>query len=94
MDKANSLEGAMNFFLENSSGTLLCMKEGENMECSTYPEAQKFFEDKDNLPFKHYSERFEVTCKKCGNSSIEVYAHEGKAFLECVCGNQVFGNFQ
>ncbi len=34
---------AMDFFLNNSSGSVTCEKDGEQKECTTFPEAKKFF---------------------------------------------------
>ncbi len=44
MIKVYSLEEAMNWFLNNSSGNITCVrKDGESQECSSYPEAKKFY---------------------------------------------------
>jgi hypothetical protein len=47
----NSLKKAMTFFLNNSSGSVLCVKDsGETKKCNSYPEAVRFFSDEP--PFK------------------------------------------
>lgn len=45
--KAYSIEEAESFFLHNSEGTVICIKNGEEKECETYPEAVKFFKDEE-----------------------------------------------
>lgn len=43
--KATSLEESMNFFLENSEGSIECEREdGAIAICRCYPEAVQFFE--------------------------------------------------
>jgi hypothetical protein len=40
-----NLEDAMKFFLENSSGSVMCVDgEAREQECFSYPEAKKFYE--------------------------------------------------
>lgn len=41
-----SLDDAMNWFLKNSTGSIICVKDGEKQTCNDYPEARKFFESK------------------------------------------------
>lgn len=41
--KVYNLDEAMNFFLKNSSGTCICVKDGIEKECNCYPDAQEFF---------------------------------------------------
>jgi hypothetical protein len=38
-----SLSEAMNWFLSNSSGTVICVKGEEQKECSCYPDAEAFY---------------------------------------------------
>lgn len=41
--RAHSLGDARNWFLENSSGSIICVNgEGEELECDNYPDAEKF----------------------------------------------------
>ena len=43
---AYNLKEALIFFMENSSGNVLCVKDdGQEEEVSCYPEAEKFFEE-------------------------------------------------
>lgn len=44
LERVESLSDAMNFFLENSSGSVICVKGDEEKECRSFPEAKKFFE--------------------------------------------------
>ena len=41
--KVYNLYQAMNFFLENSSGSCICVKNEIEKECKSYPEAIEFF---------------------------------------------------
>ena len=44
METVHSLEEATNWFLEHSSGTVICVnQDGERKECATFPEAWQFF---------------------------------------------------
>lgn len=45
-----SLSDAMNWFLENSSGSIVCVKNVEKCECNSYPEAKSFFQREDIVP--------------------------------------------
>jgi hypothetical protein len=43
-----SIDEAMEWFLSHSSGTVLCVrKDGQQKECSSFPEARAFFEEKE-----------------------------------------------
>lgn len=41
-----SLGEAMNWFLENSIGSVICVKDGVQIECKTYAEASLFYQNK------------------------------------------------
>lgn len=42
----HSIEEAMSWFLNNSSGTVTCVrKDGKTKECNSYPEAEAFFKE-------------------------------------------------
>lgn len=43
--KVYNLSEAKNFFLENSSGSITCVKNGKEKECNSYVEALAFFND-------------------------------------------------
>jgi hypothetical protein len=43
METVTSPEEAKDFFLENSSGSVLCKKDGRELECASFPEAFAFF---------------------------------------------------
>jgi NADH:ubiquinone oxidoreductase subunit F (NADH-binding) len=43
MKTVTTLEDAMNFFLNNSSGNCIAVKNGIEKEISCYPEAVEFF---------------------------------------------------
>ncbi len=44
-NRVNSLDEAMKFFLRNSSDSVVCYKDGKEKECSSYPEAEKFYKE-------------------------------------------------
>lgn len=44
MTVVNNINEAMNFFLSNSSGSVLCKKNGTQKECNCFPDAKEFFE--------------------------------------------------
>ena len=41
--KANNAKEAMSFFLSNSGGTILCVKNGAERRVDCYPDAVDFF---------------------------------------------------
>lgn len=42
--RATTLEEAMKFFMENSSGSITCLNDkGQSRVCNCYPEAKEFF---------------------------------------------------
>lgn len=41
--EAYSIEEAMNFFLNNSSGSVTCIKNEDKKVCNCYPDAVEFF---------------------------------------------------
>lgn len=43
-----NLKEAMIFFLENSSGSIICVKGNQEKKCTSYPEAEEFFNSKNN----------------------------------------------
>ena len=46
MDEITSTAGAMVWFMEHSSGSVLCIKpDGERFIANTYPDARDFFEN-------------------------------------------------
>ena len=45
MTKAYNLDEADEFFRENHSDNLICVKDGIENEVNCYPEAKKFFEN-------------------------------------------------
>ncbi len=42
MEKTDNLEVAMNFFLENSEGSIICINGNKEKECKCFPEAKEF----------------------------------------------------
>lgn len=43
MTKVYSLDEAREWFEENASGNVICVKDGEEQECDCYPAAIKFY---------------------------------------------------
>ena len=43
MDTVNNIEEAMDWFINNSSGEVKCIKGTEEMVCESYPDAEKFY---------------------------------------------------
>lgn len=48
--QVNSLEEARDWFLENSSGNVMCVKGAEQRECNCYPDAKAFYESGNPQP--------------------------------------------
>lgn len=47
-DVVSNLEEARQWFLENSTGSLVCIKGEESKICKSYPEAVEYYEEKEN----------------------------------------------
>ena len=45
MDKIETLEQAMEWFIKNNSGTCICHKGDKTKKCITYEEAREFYEN-------------------------------------------------
>jgi hypothetical protein len=55
MKTVKTIEEAMDFFLENSAGSVICVNaNGEEKECITFPEAKEFMAE--NGTGKFFSE--------------------------------------
>ncbi|MFW6100653.1 MAG: hypothetical protein ACOC90_04645 [Bacteroidota bacterium] len=47
--KAYNLKEAMDFFLENANGSIICVNDdGEEKECDSFPEAKQFLTEDRN----------------------------------------------
>lgn len=52
--KVYTLEEACNWFLNNSRGSIICIKDTEEIECNSYPKAEKFYQEKDKQCLKSH----------------------------------------
>jgi len=43
MTKVYSIQEAMNWFLAHSSGSVICVRDGQEQVCTSYPEAEAFY---------------------------------------------------
>ena len=43
MKKVYSLSEAMKFFMSNSAGSIVCVKDGTEKVCDCYPDAEQFY---------------------------------------------------
>jgi len=60
----SSLKEAEKFFLNNSSGEILCTKNGKEKACGIYSEAKSFFEEDENSE-KEIRTSYDLTDNEC-----------------------------
>lgn len=73
MQTANTLDEARDFFLSNSSGNITCIKGTRQKECTSFPEAENFYNDREcDLCHRTVSELFEAEYCQCDFYQEEV----------------------
>jgi hypothetical protein len=48
MKRVYNIDEAMSWFLSNSSGSVLCVNDGKEKECNSFPDATNFFNGEDD----------------------------------------------